>query len=98
MITLQGRQLGRVKYIDTKPYSLDTKMAGQTYDRFAIGEKVLCINTNQKFNPKELFILELEETELGLRWIGDWSYQQERNLKSCLRDAAPATFSDLVTL
>jgi hypothetical protein len=98
IIKLEGRQLGRVKKIDTKPYHLDSKLAGQFYDRFAIGDKVLCINTNQGFDPKKLLVFEYVETELGLRWIGDWTFEQERNLRTLLRDAEPASFSDLVTL
>jgi hypothetical protein len=99
ILKIEGRQLGRVKKIDTKPYSMESKLAGQSYDRFAIGDKVMCVNTLQGFDPKNLLILEYVENEGGgLTWIGDWTYQQEKNLKACLRDAAPASFSELVTL
>jgi hypothetical protein len=83
IIKLEGRQLGRIKLFDTKPYSLDSKLAGQHYDRWIINGKVMCVNTSQKFDPRKLLILEYVENEAGgLTWIGDWTYTQEKEIRA----------------
>ena len=83
MITLQGRELSKVRKVRANvPYGEKTKLAGQTFDHYVVDGKSFIVNTNLGFDPKKLFILELEENELGLSWIADFTYEQEKEIRS----------------
>ena len=83
MITLQGRELGRVRKVRSKvPYKMGTKMEGQFFDHYVVGDKSFIVNSSLGFDPKKLFLLELEETANGLSWVGDFSYEQEKEIRS----------------